>query len=792
MPRRRVGIAWILPVITLAALSAGVGWYLWPRPALARQANETIELPLVPPGGHAWAAVSAFGQLKFAEPVFLTSAPGDEQHLYVLERRGTIQAIDYRAASPGKRLVLDISKHVDATADGDNGALGLAFHPRFGQADAASRGDFFLLYTYKTGNERYNRLSRFTLRDGQTPADPASEQVLIDQLDENEWHDGGSLAFGPDGFLYLGMGDEGHAYDHFQNSQKIDADLFSGILRIDIDRVGGSLSHPPPRQPLSGRTANYFVPNDNPFVGTPGVLEEFWALGLRNPYRMSFDRDGRLWVADVGQNLRESICLVTRGSNHRWSYAEGTLPFELSYLKGRKPQPLHGVETLPVFEYAHLNGNYCAIGGYVYQGRQFPELAGKYIYGDNVSGRVWALELDAASGRVVSNGELLDLPYSSKSGLSSFGQDADGELYLCVLGMHGGEDGQVLRLQRAVPGEGNAFPRLLSKTGVFSDLASLTPEAGVIPYDVNSPLWSDGAHKTRWMMVPGNGQDPVPENDRIDFAAEGSWKFPIGTVFIKHFELALDESDPDTRKRLETRLLICGTSGVFGATYRWNEDGTDAELLNGALKETFAIRQSGGGTRQQTWQYPSPADCLACHTQTAGYVLGMKTNQMNRAYHYKFGVDQNQLQALSDAGFFRTPIDRSQISRLPRLVPIDDTTADLETRVRSYLDANCASCHRPAGVRSNFDARFETPLAETRLIEGQLQKDFGLPDARVVKPREAFKSMLVLRLLDATHKMPPLGSTERDLTAIDTLCRWIDSLPAPDSPDSQPPANAVP
>jgi uncharacterized repeat protein (TIGR03806 family) len=528
-------------------------------------------------------------------------------------------------------------------------------------------------------------------------------------------------------------------------------------------------------------------------VGIRGALEEFWAIGLRNPYRMSFDAEGRLWVGDVGQNLRESICLVRRGSNHRWSYAEGSIPFELSYLKGRKPEPHHGAETLPLFEYPHVNGNYCVIGGYVYRGRQFPELAGKYIYGDNVSGRVWALECEASTGRVMSNVELLDLPYGSKSGLSSFGQDAAGELYLCILGAHGGEDGQVLRLARAEKGQGGTFPKRLSQTGIFRDLASLTPEAGVVPYDVNSPLWSDGAHKKRWMFVPGDGKDPVVENDRIGFSAEGAWTFPAGTLFIKHFELPLDEADPTTRKRLETRLLICGTDSVFGCTYKWNEAGTDAELLDGGLKETLTIREAHGGTREQTWHYPAPADCLACHTPAAGYVLGVRTNQLNRAHRYAWNVKQNQLQAMAQAGFFRSPLESSQLDRLPRLAALDDATCPLETRVRSYLDSNCASCHRPGGVRANFDARFETPLEQTGLIGGQLQKDFGLPGARVVQPREVFKSMLVLRLLDTAHKMPPLGTSQRDTAAIDALCRWIDSLPGEIAPEpSQTPASNSP
>jgi uncharacterized repeat protein (TIGR03806 family) len=335
-----------------------------------------------------------------------------------------------------------------------------------------------------------------------------------------------------------------------------------------------------------------------------------------------------------------------------------------------------------------------------------------------------------------------------------------------------------MKLARAEPGQATTFPKLLSQTGIFSDLASLTPEKGVIPYEVNSPLWSDGAHKERWMMVPGDGHDPVSENDRIAFSTEGAWKFPVGTLFIKHFELALDAAHPNQRKRLETRLLICGTEGVYGCTYKWNEEGTDAELLDAGLRETLTLSQPDGSTRQQTWHYPAPADCLACHTPAAGYVLGVRTNQLNRARRYRWNAQENQLRAMQQAGFFRTPLEEPQPDRLPRLSALEDSGASLETRIRSYLDSNCASCHRPGGVRANFDARFETPLAQTGMIGGALQKDFGMPAARVVQPGEIFRSMLVLRLLDSAHKMPPIGSTERDTLAIEALCRWIDSLPA--------------
>lgn len=782
-PRRRFGLIWLYALLVLVLVGSG-GWYYLraARRSLKRVANDTIELPLSPPNADPWTTANAFPGITFAEPVLLLPAPNDPQRLFVLERRGTVVGL---VADPGselgyqKSLLLDIAAKVVSTPDGDNGALGLALHPQFGRAGSPNRGYFYVLYTAHEGRTRYNRLSRFTLADGRTQADAASELVLIDQLDENEWHDGGPLVFGPDGYLYLGMGDEGWAEDYYQNGQKIDNDLFSGILRLDVDRVGGSVSHAPPRQPATGKTAHYFIPNDNPFVGVPNALEEFWAIGLRNPYRMSFDRQtGQLWAGDVGQNLREEICLVERGSNHQWSYAEGSVPFKNSYLHGQRPQPYHGIETRPVFEYPHVNGNNCVIGGYVYRGRKFPQLAGKYIYGDNVSGRVWALDYDQPSRRVVSNVELLDLPVSSKSGLSSLAEDADGELYLCVLGSHGGQDGTILRLEKTDVARSPELPKLLSQTGAFTDLATLKPQAGVLPYDVNAPLWSDGAAKQRWIMVPGDGNDPESTHDRIGFSPTGAWTFPVGTVFIKHFELPIDERDPTLHKRLETRFLVCDTSGgVYGFTYKWNDAGTDAELLSGGLKEEIEVQLAGGQTRRQTWQYPSRADCLTCHTSNAHYVLGVKTSQLTK-----------QLVSWNRLGLFHPPLDESLVETYPRLVAVDDTSADLETRVRSYLDANCASCHRPNGIRATFDVRFETPLAEQGLIDGPLQKDLGLLGGKIVKPREVSKSMLVQRLLDATHKMPPLGSSQRDMAAIGAMCQWIDTLPPP--LESDPPTNA--
>ena len=172
-------------------------------------------------------------------------------------------------------------------------------------------------------------------------------------------------------------------------------------------------------------------------------------------------------------------------------------------------------------------------------------------------------------------------------------------------------------------------PALLSQTGAFSDVATLTPAAGVVTYQVNAPLWSDGAAKQRWMALPNDGVHNSP-SEKITFKPEGNWKFPAGTVFIKHFELPVDDANPAVRRRLETRFYIIPTSGEpFGFTYKWRADNSDAELMPAGLDEQIDIATVGGGTRQETWTYPGHSDCRFCHNGNADYILGVKHWQLN-------------------------------------------------------------------------------------------------------------------------------------------------------------------
>ena len=316
-----------------------------------------------------------------------------------------------------------------------------------------------------------------------------------------------------------------------------------------------------------------------------------------------------------------------------------------------------------------------------------------------------------------------------------------------------------------------AFPRLLSQTGAFRDPQRLAPDTALIPYDLVVPFWSDGAEKTRWISAP---------DGKIKFAATGEWSFPKGTVFVKHFEVATDETQPDRKRRLETRLLVCdATGGVYGVTYKWRADNRDADLLETNLTETIAIK-TATGVRTQQWYYPSRADCLTCHTANAGYVLGVKTWQLNRDFKFPSGVTDNELRAWNHLGLFDTNLDEGGITNLPRLARADDTTRSLEDRARSYLDVNCANCHRPLGTVAYFDARYDTPLARQNLVGGRVLIDQRIDGARVVAPNDIWRSLLFMRANTVeAFKMPPLARNQVDERGMKLLRQWIESLPGP-------------
>jgi hypothetical protein len=307
------------------------------------------------------------------------------------------------------------------------------------------------------------------------------------------------------------------------------------------------------------------------------------------------------------------------------------------------------------------------------------------------------------------------------------------------------------------------LPPTLADTGAFRDLITLTPNAGIVPYDVNVPLWSDGAQKKRWFCLPDT-------NLTVGFEREAPWSFPVSAVWIKHFELQLIDTDPSSVRRIETRFLVRNADGVYGVTYRWDDSQTNATLVaNEGLPEDIDIEEHGE-THTQVWHYPSRTECLSCHTQAAGWSLGFNTWQLNRDVYYG-RVTNNQIAALDGAGYFNTNV--TGIHTLRALAAATNTTWSLQYRVRSYLAANCAQCHQPGtDCLARWDARITTPTAAARIINGPLLFPFPADlNARVISPGSIEHSMVFYNI--ANLKMPPLATTVVNTEAVNLLSEWI-------------------
>lgn len=754
-------------LVAMFVLAAGVAWWKWGRSPL-RVANSTTRLPWSVPAETPWTTVDAYPSLRFFEPTCVAYADDGTGRVLVLERRGTVRMFRDDPSADQSVQVLDLSSIVWRTPYEDDGAVGMVLHPEFGKTDSSHQGEFFLLYTAKVGETRYNRLSRCVLV-GETATET---ELLIDQLNENLWHNGGGLAFGPDGFLYVGMGDEGTNGDGLANGQRLDRDLYCGILRLDVDRIGGDVSHPIVRQPESGRTTGYYIPNDNPFVGRPGTLEEFWAHGLRNPFRIAFDPlDGRLWAADVGHLRREEVNVIVKGGNYGWSYREGSLPFDESWLKGKRPEGIPGEEIDPIWEYPHLNGNNCIIGGFVYRGGRHQSLEGKFLCADNGSGRVWALR-PTEDGHVT-NEELLALPVSSKTGIASVQADADGEPLLVILGEHDTTDGSIRRLVPAERTAASSFPTRLSETGIFADLASLTVADSFVAYDVAAPQRQGESRSRRWISVPGDGHDPDGAVDRIGFDEERPWEFPAGTIFVQHFELPTNESGDGAWRRVETRVLVRHHGrGVYGLSYRWNDDQQDAQLVTTPQTARYPVESPEGSATERTWQFFDRQACLSCHNPNAGFVLGVNMAQLLGA---EGGA--RRLADLERRGYFRQPLPTDVASRIELPVDPRDESLPLDRRVRSLLATECSACHREGGARANFYAELHGTAEIAELAIAPLQGDFGIADARLIAPGDPHRSVLYYRLAKLGQgRMPFVGAHELDEELLALVRRWITEL----------------
>lgn len=659
----------------------------------------------------------AFPNLTFTDPLALVEAPGDPGRRYVATHGGEVWVFSSDNNTTSKRLFLDLT---DVTkAYDEEGLVSLTFDPNY-----ASNGYFYVQYVANVGfpTPGDTVIARFHADPATATADRGSELRLLQFKQANSTgHKAGDLVFGPDGMLYVVVGYGDVAGDPNNYAQNLGS-LLGKILRIT---------------PTGG------IPADNPFVGTPGARGEIWAYGMRNPFRIAFDPEtGLLWASDVGQYNWEEVDVIKKGGNYGWRVYEGTHVYT-----DTDPVPPNLVP--PVYEYDHSQG--CAIiGGYVYRGAKLAGYQGRYFYTDYCSGKLWALTQD--NGAFVRNDVVGQIPGNP----TSFGQDSSGELYVTSF------DGNIYRLVPGVATGGGSFPQHLSETGLFTDTAVLTPTAGLIEYQVNAPLWSDGASKRRWFALPGS--------QKITFSAAGNWTWPTGTVLVKHFEIT---QPGGAKKRMETRVLVNHTGGWQGYSYRWNDAGTDADLLPDGLSVNVTVADGGGG-HEQVYEYPSRSACLECHNSGAR-VLGLRTAQVNRDHDFG-SVTDNQLRSYNHIGLFTADI--GSVATYERLAEPADTSASLPKRARAYLDGNCAQCHRPGGLASTtMDLRASTAIENTGIRDTMPQKgDLGIADARIVAPGAKERSVLWQRMrnTDGT-RMPPLATHVVDADAVALIGAWIDA-----------------
>lgn len=792
-----------LIVVVIATVCAGA------FAQLQRVPNSTLAMPSSPPTiGYTY--TNAFSGLVFTNPICIVSPPGETNRLFILSKNGLISVIT-NLAQPNGSAFMDLtpqvsSQNANSGTAGERGLLGMAFHPGF-----ATNGYFFILYmpTNSASGGYFDRLARFKISStNPNQGDTNSQVVFYDQVDPDPNHNSGDIHFGADGYLYVSVGDEGKEYDGFNCAQIITNSLFSGILRIDVDKRAGNLNPNPGNSSLTV-SGNYLIPADNPFIGITNfngltvnsnlVRTEFYAVGLRNPWRWNFDFNTNafgtnvLYCGDVGQDLYEEVDVIEKGGNYGWAYWEGTnvasrgstgLP-HTTYLS------TNGTNIkFPIVDYAHgtlTNQGHCVIGGVVYRGSNLPQLDGDYIYADYVQGNVWAL---VASNYTVAptniNGAAgPSYPIFTDSGLNitAFGTDPrNGDVLFCATKTTGYATAATIdKIVYNNVTNGAPLPETLYDTGAFTNLLSLTgaqdplqPAPGILPYTINVPFWSDNALKSRWFSIPNT-------NLTMNFNATGNWSFPTGMVWIKNFNIELTNGDPSSQIRLETRLLVKNDSGVYGACYIWNSK-TNAVLAPSSGMDTNFVVNDGGILRTQTWHFPSQQECQTCHTSAGGFGLGFRTEQLNDTMDYGFGPT-NEIQALSAAGYFSSLVTNDP-STLLALATATNTAYSLEFRARSFLQANCAQCHQPQGTvqNANWDARVTTPTALAGLINGALANNLGDSANAVIVPHSPAHSVLLTRdairdgFGDAAIQMPPIDSYLTDSEATNIVTEWILSM----------------
>ena len=769
----RLRVQTISSAAALASLLACLGLSFADRPTAAAplatrapwNGSRMIGSPDPPPP---FKVVRAYPQVTFKQPLFMVRAHGLDRW-FVGERPGAIYSLsDKPGAQPelafDVRTDLKLPPPVGKRKVSGQWLYALAFHPAFEKNRYC-----YICYTMSgVDPNESTRISRFAVTNATPPRlDPTSEEVII------AWpaggHNGCDLHFGSDGMLYISTGDskEPSPPDPLNTGQDC-SDLLSSILRIDVDR----------KDPQK----NYAVPKNNPFVGMKSVRGEIWAYGLRNPWRMSFDRKtGDLWVGDVGWELWETVHKVEKGANFGWSIKEGPQTIKPDQKPGPTP-----VITPPAIELPHTVAA-SVTGGYVYRGKKFPELVGAYVFGDYETRRIWAARFEG--------GRVKEMPEITRPTVrvSTFAEDRDGELYFLDY-----DRGTVHTLERADSGDAanKNFPTKLSETGLYGSVKDHTPAPGVQPFHPAAEQWADHAAAEHWIALPGTSAltvfpgkgKPIPA---APFGVRTRLHYPKDAVLAKTLRLESEAGNPKSVRRVETQLLHFDGVDWRGYTFAWRDDQSDADLVPAeGTEKDFAVRDPAfaGGTRRQTWTFPSRNQCFQCHTMWSDYSMAFNPAQLNHDAE-RGGKKQNQLAWLSEQGFIRraalddqplSPFDAASAASEAKLHdPFDAAGGTLDQRARSYLHVNCGHCHRyNGGGTVQLELHLEAKAAAMKAIDVPPQAgDFGIANARIIAPGDPERSIAYYRMAKfGRGRMPHFGSEWPDSKGLGLIAEWVRDL----------------
>ena len=638
----------------------------------------------------------------------------EEKRIILVGRHGHLLALP---DDPTAQLDKYTFAELDGSIPNLTNVYGLTFQSRPGQTPNA-----YVFYTRNipSTQDKKSFIARFQTVGSPLKIVPDSREDLISFGAGG--HNGGHLQFGPDDMLYISIGDlEVPAPPDIHRTGQDISDLPSSILRIDVN------------QPSKGKP--YSVPKDNPFINHEGARPEVWAYGLRNPWKLCFHpKTGDLWTGDVGWEKWEMLHKIVRGGNYGWSLVEGPQAINVDHEMG--PTPI----LPPVIAYSHYEGA-SITGGYVFEDCRLPKLKGKYVYGDFVTGRIWAMDHDGK--KLISNERIAD----TRERIVTFGQAANGE----VLFLNWPKTQTLFRL---VPnpnaGTEPNFPQKLSETGLFANTAQESLAKGVYEYEPLSTLWQDGATANHYIAVPGSGGFKTERHNRRGSLLLRYGK-PNDTVLAKTIRL--------NNRKVETQVLHF--DGFWkGYTYRWNEAQTDAELVPAGGQDTIIEGQS--------WRFHSREECMRCHGGNFNHVYSFTPGQLN----HKGQLARFEKLGLVDAEFEKAAKDQ------PTANPYDKT-AKLETRARSWLNINCAHCHRISGGSSvNFYLNIETPTDKMELAGTAPTKGhFNLDNPALIQPGYPYSSALYFRTASTgIGHMPMLGNKTIDKEGLKVVHDWIASM----------------